>query len=143
MRILIAPLAFAALALAACTGGDSEQTKVLKAAMEFFGDDPKLHVPPVGNDYQCGINGAKVQDQGATPYPAIGGICRWDIEQQANAWHVTFAEAWECGDFSLEVPGYPSCSGDQGSHVWEWLVSEDLQVVPLGDRGNYAPDMPQ
>lgn len=142
MRILVAVLAFFVLALAACTGGDSEQTKVLKATMVYFGDDPKLHVPPVGNDFQCGINQARVQEQGATPYPEIGGICRWDIEDRSGAWHVRFAEAWECGDFSLNAPGYPPCL-DQGSHVWEWLVSRELQVVPLDDRGNFAPDMPQ
>lgn len=143
MRIIFVALALTCLALAACTGGDSEETKVLKATMEYFGDDPKLHVPPIGNDFQCGINRAKVHEQGSTPYPAIAGVCRWDVERQGGDWQVTFAEAWECGDFSLDVPGYPSCSGEQGSHVWNWLVTADLQVVPLDDRGNYAPDMPQ
>jgi len=142
MRILFA-LGFGLLALVACTGGDDEQTKVLKTVMVFFGDDPKLYTPPINNDYQCGINQARVQPQGATPYPAIGGICRWTLEKQANAWNVRFAEAWSCADFKANVPGYPPCSGDQGSHVWEWFVDPDFKVRPLDDRGNFAPDMPQ
>ncbi len=142
-RTLIVALALTALALAGCSGGESEETKVQKAAMAFFGDNPNVFLPPLNSDFECGIQRGKAPEQGATPYPDTHGTCRWDVVRQGDSWQATFSESWACSDFSLEKSGYASCSGAQGSHAWEWSVDQDLKVVPIKDSGNYAPDMPQ
>jgi hypothetical protein len=143
MRVLIIAFILGGVVLSACGGGggDTEETKALKAVMAFQGDDPKASLPPVGQAYQCSITVVSQPLLLPTPQPGVPGTCLWKLELQSNLWFATFSEAWSCADFSADVASYPPCSPPNGFHTWQYLVDHLQHVEPLQDDGNFAPDM--
>jgi hypothetical protein len=78
------------LVLSACGGGgDTEETKALRAAISFQGDDPSAPLPPLGQSYQCAITVVSQPSPPATPIPDVFGTCLWNLEQRSNVWYST------------------------------------------------------
>ena len=142
MRFMIVALMAGGLVLSACGGGgETEQTKALRAAIAFEGDDANAPLPPLDQSYDCSINVASQPTPPATPISSVFGNCMWKMEQQSNVWFATFSETWSCSDFSADVANYPPCSLGTGTHTWHYLVDSLQHVEPLTDDGNFAPDM--
>jgi hypothetical protein len=141
MRFMIVALMAGGLVLSACAGRESEQTKALRAAIAFQGDDPTASLPLLDQSYQCSITVLLQPTPRATLIPNVFGNCMWKMEQQSNVWYATFSETWSCSDFSAVVANYPPCSRATGTHTWQYLVDSLQHVEPLTDDGNFAPDM--
>jgi hypothetical protein len=143
LRLLL-PMLVGALVCVACSTGEQKDEDFQQgelAAETAFNANPFLQVPPIAlaEEFDCVIEPGPA---GVGKVEPIDGTCEWQFEKQGEQWLITFHEEWVCDDFAADSLDHRPCDGEKGSHEWEYLVDLDSgSVLPLADRGQFAPQM--
>lgn len=138
MKLLLAAVALVSLPFGLCGDEadelDSAEAQAVRLVRQVLNQDVGAPVP-VGSDYACvTVFG---EDTGLQP---VEMNCRFDLEEQAPNYIVTFREVWRCDDFAADHPDYPPCDGLTGFHEWVYLVNPRGDVQLLDETGQYPPD---